>query len=298
MPTLQEVLNLVLTPPGDLYYHLALLFTLQILLAVAWGHWTRTGHRPDAGRLLGAAGGLLSTRVILVLGSVVAGSGAAPPAALLPPLERALDLCLIPFSAWAFLPILRQYSRLGIGLLGGILLTTGLTYAYFAATWPPVEAAGIAYNTYWQAQVWGAFSLLLAAAALLALLVWPRPGLGLLAGALLAWLGGHLAQLLIPPLAPHLAGSTRLANLIAVPLMTGLAFQEALRWSPAPSPTSPSTAAARLLEMARRIERAHDVESALATALPEIAHHLGVDMAAVGLPAVGPSPGVRIVAIH
>ncbi|HHH41445.1 MAG TPA: hypothetical protein ENK56_05515, partial [Chloroflexi bacterium] len=300
MSILQEVLNLVLTPPGDLYYHLALLFTLQILLAVAWGHWRR-GSGEGGGRLLWAAGGLLSTRVVLIVASAAASSGLAAPAALLPPLERFLDLALIPLSAWAFLPVFRQHRRLGVGFLVGTLMAAGLAYAYFAVTWPPAEAVGIAYNTYWQAQVWEAASLLLSALALFLLLIQPGPGLGLLAAALVAWLIGHLAQLLLPSLAPHLAAATRLANLTAVPLLAALAFQEALRHPPAPSvPPPPSTdATVRLLRLARQIERARDAEAALASALPIIARYLRVDAAAVGMPAVGGAgPGVRIVAVH
>ncbi|HEC33810.1 MAG TPA: GAF domain-containing protein [Chloroflexi bacterium] len=299
MSSLQEMLNLVLSSPGNLYYHLAILFTSQILLAVAWGHWTRTGRGPDTGRLLWAAGGLLLTRVMLILASTIVASGTVSPAAFLPPLERLLDLSLILLSAWAFLPILREHPRLGIGLLGGTLLAAALAYMYFAVTWPDAEAAGIAYNTYWQARAWEMAGVLLSALSLLALLIWPRPGLGLLAGALLAWLGGHLAQLLIPPLVPHLAGATRLANLIAIPLITALGFQEALRWVPAFSPSIiPSSAAIRLLDLARRVERARDVETALASILPDIAQYLEVDMAAIGLPAAGATPGVHIVAMH
>ncbi len=298
MSVLQELLNLVLTPPGDLYYHLALLFTLQILLAVAWGHRMRTGREGGATRLLSAATGLLLTRVILIFASAAAGSGVVASAKLLPPLERFLDLCLIPLSAWAFLPILRQHPRAGLGFLGGTLLAATLVYAYFAVGWPPAEAAGIAYNTYWQAQVWESGSLLLAALALLALLIWPRPGLGLLAAALVTWLVGHLAQLLLPPLAPHLAPLTRLSNLTALPLLAALAFQEALHPTPAPSPAPRPDGAIRLLELAQRIQQASDVEAALAAALPEIAHHMGVEMVAIGLPAVGASPAVRIVALH
>jgi len=300
MPALQELLNLVLVPPGDLYYHLALLFTLQIFFAVAWGHWQRTGRAADAARLLWAAGGLLLTRVVLIAASA-AGSGGAPPAAFLPPLERFLDLALIPISAWAFLPILRRHPRLGIGLLGAVLLAAALTYAVFAVFWPAVEATGVAYNTYWQATVWEMADVALAALALLALLIWPGPGLGLLAAALLAWLGGHLFELLAPPLAPHLAGAVRLANLIGVPLVAALAFQEALQAVPAAVaiPAEPSTAGLRLLlDVTRRATQAGDAESALTSVLPLVARYVEADMVAFGLPAADAVPGVRFVAVH
>ncbi|MGD1996167.1 MAG: ATP-binding protein [Anaerolineae bacterium] len=303
MQVLQEVLNLVLTPPGDLYYHLTLLFLLQLLLAVAWGHWKRAGRSLGAGRLLWAAVGLMLTRVALMLASAVASSGAVSHAVVLPPLERLMDLFLLLLSAWAFLPILREQPRLSTGFVVGVLLLAVLAYAYLAVAWPAVQATGIAYNTYWQSQVWEVADVLLAALALAALLVWPRPGLGLLAAALLAWTGGHLAQLLAPPVAPNLAGMVRLANLIAVPLVTALTFQEALQGGipatpPAPVPAEPSVDMRGVLDVARRIEWAADVDTALSEVLPLVSEYLETDMVALGLPSVGSTPGVRFAGIH
>ncbi len=302
MPTLQGTLDLLLTPPGDLYYYLALLFTLQILFAVAWGHWARS-RRADARRLLWTAGGLLLTRLVMASAGLFASSGIVSLTAILPPLERFLDLVLILLTGWAFLPILRQRPRLGTGLLGTTLLAALITYAFFAVSWPSAEAAGFAYNTFFQATVWEVATVLLTALLLLALLIWPRPGLGLLAAALLAWMVGHLAQLLIPTAALHLSGASRLANLVAIPLVTGLAFQEALRWSPAPAPvpslptSPPATPSLQLIKLAQRIGQAK-IEVGLTSTLPDIAHILQVDVAAVGLPTTGTPPGIRIIATH
>jgi len=301
MSILQKILNLMLEPPGNLYYHLTLLFTLQILLAVSWGHWRRTGHDPGAARLLWGAGGLLLTRVVLVLAGVAAGSGAISHAAVLPPLERFMDLTALLIAAWAFLPILHQNSRLGAGFLGTGLLSLSLLYVFSATTWPADQATGVSYNAHWQAQVWELAGILLAALSILALVIWPRAGLGLLSASLTAWLAGHLAQLLLPSSAPHLAGATRLANLIAVPLLTALAFQEALRQgAPAATPAAavPPDRGMRLFKIARRVEQAQDPETALASVLRDIARYLTVDTAAIGLPAVGDTPGVRIVGLY
>jgi signal transduction histidine kinase/GAF domain-containing protein len=296
MQILREALNLVLTPPGDLYYHLVLLFSMQILLAVAWGHKARTGHT-SASRVLWAAAGLVLSRVFLILGSGIASNTVADAAVLLPPLERLADLSLILLVAWGFLPVLRQHSRTGTGLLVGILLAALVTYTYFALSWPAVQASGVTYNTYWQARVWESASVALAASALLALLIWPRSGQGLLMAAFLAWLCGHLAELLAP-LPEHLAAASRLSNLFAIPLATALAFQEALQWAPAPPPRGPSVKAHRLLELARRVERARDLETGLSSALSHIVRLLGVDAGAVGLPAVGETLSIRIAAMY
>lgn len=302
MAILRDLLNLILTPPGDLYYHLTLLFMLQILLAVAWGQWRRTGRSKGARRLLIGAGGMLSTRVILMVANAVATGGGASPAAVLPPLERLLDLALILLTGWTFLPLLRKERRLGTGILGGVLLAAVLTYTYFAVAWPAVEQVNVDYNTYWQAQVWEGASLLAAALGLLALMIWPRPGLGLLAAAFIAWLTGHTFQLLAPPIGLHLAGAVRLANLVGIPLITALAFQETLRATPAAGPVQtaaePPVDARLLVEIAKRVERSANVEAALSSALPVITRYTDVDMAAMGLPAVDSEPSVRFVGVH
>ncbi len=301
MPTVGDVINLLLLPPGDLYYHLTLLFTLQILLAVAWGYRVRTRRAPGAQQLWMAAVGMLLTRVALIAGSAAAGAGVLSPAAILPPLERFLDLVLVLFVVWGLLPVLRDHPRLGMAVLASGLLTAGLTYVTFAVAWPSAEAARITYNAYEQAQVWEIAGVSLAALALLALLIWSRAGAGLLAAALLAWLGGHLFQLLAPPFSPHLAGAVRLANLIGVPLATAVAFREVLRTGTlAPSASDPLPSGMPALgELARRVEQATDIETALNAALPLVSSYVGTEMAAAGLlAAAGHVSSVRIAGIY
>jgi len=302
MDTVREVLSALLLAPGDLYYHLALLFTLQVLVAVAWGYHQRQRDEGGAWQVLAAAVGMLLTRVVLIGGSAVAGAGALPAAALLPPLERFLDLTLLILTLWGFLPLLRDHVRLGAAWLAVGLLGAGLAYASFAAIWPTLEAAGLAYNGYWQSLVWDIAGVALAALGLLLLLIWSRPGVGLLAAALLAWLGGYLFQLLAPPFSPHLAAAVRLANLMAVPLVTALAFREALR-TPAPQAVAPPAPTVSgdlrpLLDLARRVEVAADPEAVLASVLPNLAGFLGADFLTAGLLTGRAGSELRIVAVH
>lgn len=300
MPNIREIASLFLASPGDLYYHLTLLFALQILLMVAWGHRTRAQGAPYTRQLWLAAGGMLLTRVVLLLGNAAAGAGVFPAAAVLPPLERFLDTVLLLFAAWGFLPVLRDRPGLGVGLLVAGLLGAGLAYAFFAARWFPTVEVGIAYNQYWQGDVWEIAGIVVAALALLALVIWWHPGTGWVAGALLAWGGGHAGQLLTSPLSEHLAGIVRLSNLIAVSLLTAAGFREALRVSPGTSTLSQQEAGGvrMLAELARRLDRASDLRSAMGAALPLVAELAGTEMVALGLPAVGRAPGVRFVEVH
>jgi len=291
MDVIQGLLNLVTAPPGNLYYHLALLFVLQILLAVGWGEWRRTGNA----RRLSAAAGMLATRVILIGVSAWAGVESFSLTAVLPPLERWMDLVLIVLAAWAFLPILRRIRVAGQATLAALLLGSALAYVFLALYWVPAASAGIIYNATRHALVWEWGSILLAFLVLLGFLVWPQPGCGLAMAAILAWLVGHTVQAVLPPITPYLAGAVRLANLIALPLLAAQAFGDALRWTPAPVPSPGPALPLRLLELARQVEGARDAEAALASVLPEVLRLLGATAGAIGLPAAGVTPGVRII---
>ncbi|MBC7226591.1 MAG: PAS domain-containing protein [Thermoflexales bacterium] len=291
MDVIQGMLNLVTAPPGNLYYHLALLFILQIFLAVGWVEWRRAGNA----RHFAAAAGMLATRVVLIGVSGLTGTGSFSPTAVLPPLERWMDMVLIILAAWAFLPVLRRIRVAGQATLAALLLGSALAYIFLALYWAPAAAQGIVYNATRHAQVWEWGSILLAFLALLAFLIWPQPGSGLAVAAMLAWLVGHTVQAVLPPITSYLAGAVRLANLIALPLLTAQAFGDALQFAPAPSPAPGPTIPLRLLDLARRIEQARDPEAALSSALPEIVQFLGATAGAVGLPAAGATPGVRII---
>ena len=292
MDVIQGLLNLVTAPPGNLYYHLALLFVLQIFLAVGWGEWRRTG----SARRIAAAAGMLATRVILIGVSAWASSSSFSPTAVLPPLERWMDLVLIILAAWAFLPILRRARVAGQATLAALLLGSALAYVFLALYWVPAASTGIIYNATRHAQVWEWGSILLASLALLGFLVWPQPGCGLAIAAVIAWLVGHTVQAVLPPITPYLAGAVRLANLIALPLLTAQAFGDVLQWAPAPAPSPGLALPLRLLELARQVEGARDVEAALTSVLPEVLRFLGATAGAIGLPAAGVTPGVRIIA--
>ncbi|MGQ9716369.1 MAG: ATP-binding protein [Anaerolineae bacterium] len=291
MDVMQEMLNLVTAPPGNLYYHLTLLFIIQVFLAVGWVEWRRAGNAHH----FAAAAGMLATRVALIGVSGWTGSGSFSPTVVLPPLERWMDLVLIILAAWTFLPILRRVRGAGRAVLAALLLGSGLAYIFLALYWAPVAAQGIFYNATRHAQVWEWGSILLAFLALLAFLIWPRPGSGLAIAAMLAWLIGHTVQAILPPITPYLAGAVRLANLIALPLLTAQAFGDVLQSAPAPSPAPGPTIPLRLLELARQVEQARDVEAALSSSLPEMVRFLGATAGAIGLPFAGATPGVRIV---
>ncbi|NIV30393.1 MAG: hypothetical protein GWN58_13125, partial [Anaerolineae bacterium] len=177
------------------------------------------------------------------------------------------------------------------------LLIAGGVYAAFAATWPEAEAQSIAYNGYWQDTAWEFSAMSILALALIAGVMWRESDWGLAICLFALWLTGHILQFTVPFTDSHTAGWVRLANLAALPLMAGLAYRHVLS---APAATSRDTVLgmASVLQAVRRIESTDDVESALRVVASSIAHALGADIVALGLPFPGPAKGIRIVALH
>jgi signal transduction histidine kinase/GAF domain-containing protein len=297
MVLLRELVGLITVPPGDLVYHLVTLFAIQLILGIAFGHWDRHRHDPDAIRMLVTGVSFAFARTLLMLVAVLDRVGVLSPNVVLPPLERFLDLATLLLVVWAFVPILRRHSRLGLTLLIATLLIAVGMYAAFAATWPQAEAQSIAYNGYWQDRVWEFSAILILVLALTVGVVWREGDWGLAICLFALWLTGHVLQLTVPFTESHTAGWVRLANLAALPLVAGLAYRHVLS-TPAATSGDAVLGMAGVLEAVRRIEATHDIEPALRMATSSIAHALGADTVALGLPFPGPARGIRIVALH
>jgi signal transduction histidine kinase/GAF domain-containing protein len=298
MAFLRDSIELITVPPGDLVYHLVTLFAIQLVLGIAFGHWSRHRHEPAAVRLLVAAVGFVLARGVLMIIAVLDRVGVVISLnAILPPLERFLDLAMLLLTIWAFLPVLGKHLRLGVVLLILVLLIAGGTYAAFAVLWPQAEAQFIAYNAYWQGPVWELSTIAVLVLSLIAGVVWRGDDWGLVVLLFVLWLAGHIWQLIDPVISSHVAGQVRLANVFALPLLASLVYRRALSTAPA-DVGSGVLEVADILTAVRRIEEARDVEAALGLAASSIARTLGADVVAVGLPVDGPSKGIRVVALH
>ncbi len=297
MTLLRDFVELITVPPGDLVYYLVTLFAIQLILGVAFGHWSRHRRDPAAIRLLVMAVGLTLASTLLMLVAVLDRVGVLSANVVLPPLERFLNLATVLLVVWALLPILEQYSRLGVALLLITLLITAGVYAAFAALWPQAETQFSTYNGYWQETVWEFSTLAVLALALIAGVVWREGDWGLLTCLFAIWLVGHGLQFAFPITDSDTAGWVRLANLAALPLLAALVYRRALGVSLA-AHEGTALELVGILDAARRIETARDVEVALGLAASSIARALRADMVAIGFPSSKPAKGIRIVALH
>jgi tetratricopeptide (TPR) repeat protein len=232
MSLLLDFVEFIAFPPGDVVYHLVTLFEIQLILGIAFEYWNRHRHDPMAIRLLLTGVDCVFARLLLILIAVLGRTGMLSPNVVLPPLERFLDLVTLLLVVGAFLPILEHRSRLGVVLLLFTLLVTMGVYLVFAALWPQAEAQGIVYNGYWQEAAWEFLTIMVLALALIASVVWRRVDWGLVVLMLGLWLIGHVMQFAFPIAHSHVAGWVRLANLAALPLLSGLVYRRALRVTP------------------------------------------------------------------
>jgi signal transduction histidine kinase len=293
-----DLRDFVATQPGDLAYHLVTLFAIQLILGMAFGHWSRHRSDPGAVRLLLIGLGFTLARVSLMLLAVLDRVGAlgAPAVALLPPLERFFELATAALAAWAFLTILEKRAGLGVILLLIVLLAAAGGGVASAYSWIRDGGQDVAYNASAQAVAWEVATVVLLAGAVVATLVWRGAEWGIAFFLFAVWLGGHAMQLISPNLDSSVAGWVRLANVVALPLLAALVYRRALSAAPSTDESvgDDMLEVVGILQAVRRIEEAGDVEAALELASASIARTLGTDVIAIGLPIIGSSKGVRI----
>lgn len=299
MTLLRDSLQLMGTPSGGLVYHLMTLFAIQLILGVAIGHWQRRRDE-RATRLLVMGIGLFLARAALMLAALVALVGITPSDAVAPPLERFVHLTTVTLTVWAFLPLAQRFPRGSTG----VLLTVGLVgvgmYAVFATLWPGAEAAGIAYNSYWQQSAWGVSMVAALALVLVLSLVWPGTDHGWLVCLLFLWLVGHSLQLAMPTADAHIPGWVRLSDLAALPLLAGLVYRRALAGA---SPTmvageDRTRGLVGVLEAVQRIADGSAAAPALELAASSVSRSLGADMVAIGLYTPDTADTLHIAAVH
>jgi signal transduction histidine kinase/GAF domain-containing protein len=295
----EDLLKLITDPTVDLFYHLATVFAIQIILVVAFGHWARNRRDVVAVRLLVTGIGLFLARALLMLAALLGDSIGLPPNALLPPLERFFELVAVLLISWTFLPILRRHINLGMALFLLTFVVAVIAYAYFAYLWQEAESQYVVYNGYWQEKVWEFSTITILALSFVASLVWREDDWGLLVCLFALLLAGHVMQVIDPIADSHIAGWVRLANLLALPLLASLVYRQVLVSSTvADEGGDIILETVGILKAARRIEEAGDVEAALGLAASSIGNTLGADVVSIGLPIAGPSKGMRMVALH
>ncbi|MBI5957189.1 MAG: hypothetical protein HY866_00540 [Chloroflexi bacterium] len=139
MDSAPEFLNLFVESTGELIYFLAVIAISQAALLMALGQRMRGASEIAAGRYATLLAGVVLAWLAMGLGGVVALVTETPDDAILPPIERAVNMLVILFAGAALLAADnerpdRRLRRIMIGV--GIAVIAA--YLYTAVTWHPL----------------------------------------------------------------------------------------------------------------------------------------------------------------
>ncbi len=298
-------------PPGDLVYHLVVLFAVELILALAWSQ-IRSGNADRAAaarRWVLAALGLTAGRLLLVLAAAFAALRLIPSPGfigLLPPLERFVEAAGLGLVAWAFIPLLARYPRAGAAFAVGNLILAAIVYAWAAPQWWYAASRGItAFNGAPQDIVWSVWVLVLAGFSAAALL-WDRQvGWGILLVAFGLIAAGQLVHLLFPDRQLAVAEWPRLAALAAYPLLAAFVLNHVIQLRAPQAPAVPAvgpraasiTSLWPVAEACRQLAETNDLPASLQQVAGAVAQSLNADLAAIGMPAESPD-SVQFAAVY
>lgn len=215
---LNQAFSLLTVPPGNLIYHLVLVFSILGAMQAAFSHW-RSSEFPQARRTVLGLGLLLLAQLGLFITSGLGWQGIINPDLFLPPLDRALTLFSLMWMLWLWAFPEPSRSADAAAVLFSLFALTAL--ALGLAAWVQ-EPPGTAYNATFQNMAWQIGSLIFAAFGGLILFI-RRPnawGSGLAALGLAAL--GHLLQVVFGQAGGDYPGLARLAYLAAYPILLTL----------------------------------------------------------------------------
>ncbi len=212
-----QVFSLLTAPPGNLIYHLVLVFSIAGALQAAVAHW-RSSEFPQARRTVFGLGLLLAAQILLFAFSGLSWQGFINPTASLPPLDRAFTLFSIIWITWLWaFPEPSRTADAGAALLS---LLTAAAVVLSLLTWAS-QASSTAYNLTIDDFLWQAASIGLALIGVLLLLIRRPDGYGSGLAVLGFALAGHAGHLLFQEEGNY-SGIIRLTYVVAYPILLTL----------------------------------------------------------------------------
>jgi signal transduction histidine kinase len=213
----RQIFSLLTAPPGNLVYHLVLVFSIAGALQSAFNHW-RSSEFPQARRTMLGLGLLLLAQFFLFLFSGLGWQGLINPTASLPPLDRAFTLFSILWITWLW--AFPEPSRPVDASATLLSLLIGMAMVLSLLTWPP-QSSYTTYNLTLDDLLWQIASIGLIFIGALLLLIRRPNGYGNgLAVLTIAFLG-HAGHLVFHEDGNY-SGIIRLAYMAAYPILLTL----------------------------------------------------------------------------
>jgi len=213
-----QTFSLLADPPGNLLYHLVLVFSISGALQASFIHW-RISAFPQARRTVIGLTVLMLPQVILFLISGLGWQGIVNLTVFLPPLDRAMTLISLLWLIWlwSFPEPNRAIDAAAILLTLFILMGLALSLAAWGEQ-PP----GTLYNTTLQELIWQIASLLFIATGIIVLMVRRPNGWGNGFAVLILALAGHVLHVMFGLNDGNYPGVIRVAYMAVYPFLMTL----------------------------------------------------------------------------
>ncbi len=230
MNSAPEFLNLFVEPTGELIYFLAVFAISQAAMLMALGQRLRGSSETAAGRYVVLLTGVVLAWIAMGAGGLVALITDTPDNAILPPLERAVNMLVILLAGVGLLAADSPKSERRTWRIVAVLsLAIVAAYAVTAVRWHPL-AASHAFNRHALGFAWTFVpGLLLIALATLLVTHYKNtadiPLKLVFFAVLLIGYSYTAARMSSDDLAGHTSGALRLAFLTAMPVLTILIYR-------------------------------------------------------------------------
>jgi signal transduction histidine kinase len=213
-----QAFSLLADPPGNLIYHLVLVFSIAGALQAAFIHW-RISAFPQARRTVLGLTILMVPQVLLFVISGLGWQGILNLTVFLPPLDRAMTLISLILLIWLW--VFPEPNR-GIDAATILLsLFVAIALALSLASWGEAPS-GTLYNTTIQDLLWQVASLVLIATGILLLFMRRPNGWGNGFAVLLLALLGHAMQVIFGRGGGNYPGIVRVAYMAVYPFLMTL----------------------------------------------------------------------------
>lgn len=288
----QQILNLLIQPPGNLIYHLVLAFSIISSLQAAWVSKQASPYQ-HPGRLIWGLSMLLLGQAVLFLSSGLAWQGILDSHLFLPVLDRAIILFSLVWIVWLW--NFPTPARLGDLVTGFLTLGVVILFIFTYTSWN-AQGGRIPFNHSLIDWIWlyaGLFVILTG----LAILVFTQPsGWGYGFGMLGLFLAGVIAHLVLPNAGGDFSGYIRLSQLAAFPLLTTLLNRYAVampQTAPTPHEAGPAKTAPQVAGATgtvttpfprNRERRRYSADPRTLNALLDLSNHSEPENILAGLP--------------
>ena len=213
-----QAFSLLADPPGNLIYHLVLVFSISGALQAAFIHW-RISAFPQARRTVIGLTILMVPQVLLFAISGLGWQGIINLTVFLPPLDRAMTLISLIWIIWLW--TFPEPSRAADAATTLLTLFVATSLAFSLAAWGEQSLDSL-YNETLQEFIWQIASLVFITAGIFLLFVRRPNGWGNGVAVLILGFLGHSLQIIFGSTGGNYPGYVRVAYLAMYPFLMTL----------------------------------------------------------------------------